>query len=596
MADRARILIVEDEQIVSEDLREILERRHFTVVAIADSGQGALDAARTLAPDVILMDIHLKGEPDGIETAKRIRSIVDIPVIYLTSSSLEGDLEHAKQTDPYGYITKPFDPQTLVTTIEIALHKHALDTRNRITLETYRFIAEYSASWEMWLDANGIPVYISPSCERITGYRPDEIHACPSLLREMVVPGDRQIYPDRATGGDLCQKNTASFRIRTRGGEVRWISHTSTPIHDRNGILIGNRISNSDITREKEQIEDFALAIQESNERYLLLTETMADTVIFVYDEQKGLEYINKQGASLLKKKPEDLTGKKIQELFTSENARDAQMVLDRFFATKSPAFLERTYPSFPGNMLTFEIWLFSLDRKGQTSRKVWGLMHDISEKRMAEKRLIQSLHEKDVLLKEIHHRVKNNLQQVASLLYLQEIRGNSLEVTTALRESRNRVYSMALVHEILIASDNLSQINLASYLSRLLQHVKGSYDPDSTRIRIKTEIDPALFLSLDECIPCGLIVNELVSNAMKHAFVPGTEGDITIRAVSTGTGVTLGIEDTGKGLPPAFDITKVKSLGLQLVTRLVGQLEGEIRVSGPPGTLWTITFPGKGR
>ena len=195
-------------------------------------------------------------------------------------------------------------------------------------------------------------------------------------------------------------------------------------------------------------------------------------------------------------------------------------------------------------------------------------------------------------MLKEIHHRVKNNLQQVASLLYLQETRGNTTDSFTALHESRDRIFSMALVHEILIASDTISRINLASYLSQLVEHIKSSYGRESTSIMVNMQIDPDISLTLDECVPCGLIINELVSNSMKHAFQPGMEGEIIIHVSGDGQTCSLVVGDNGRGLPPSADSTHAGTLGLQLVTHLVRQLEGSLNVSGEHGTKFTIRFP----
>jgi PAS domain S-box-containing protein len=593
MTERARILIVEDEQIVSEDLKEVLERNGYTVSGNVASGRAAIEAVRTGKPDLILMDINLNGDIDGIETTTRIHEDSDIPVIYLTSYTSEGYIENAKKTDPYGYITKPFDPQTVITTIEIALNKHAIDIRTRANLDTYRFIAEYSASWEMWLDANGTPVYISPSCERITGYKPEDIIANPRLLQDMVFLEDRHLFLDEVEGA-TCPRDAVHFRIITHSGDVRWISQTCVQIQNKQGAVVGKRISNVDITHEQEQIQDFALALRESNERYLLLSEAMADTVIFVYDETHGLEYINTRGASLIGKKPQDLLNKKIPDLFSPQNAKYAGTVLEDFLAKGNPSFIENTFSRFPGDELSLEIWLFPLDRQGQDARKIWGLMHDVSDKKRAEKKILQALREKDVLLKEIHHRVKNNLQQVASLLYLQETRGNTTDSLTALHESRDRIFSMALVHEILIASDTLSRINLASYLSQLVEHIKISYGRESTSVTVNMQIDPALTLSLDECVPCGLIINELVSNSMKHAFQPGVPGEIFIHVSGDEQTCTLVVGDNGCGLPPSADSARAGTLGLQLVTQLVRQLEGSLNVSGEHGTKFTIRFPVK--
>jgi len=594
MTERARILIVEDEQIVSEDLKEVLERNGYKVSGNVASGRAAIEAVRTGKPDLILMDINLNGDIDGIETTARIHEDSDIPVIYLTSYTSEGYIENAKKTDPYGYITKPFDPQTVVTTIEIALNKHSIDIQTRANLETYRFIADYSASWEMWIDTNGSPLYISPSCERITGYKPEDIIANPRILQDMVFPEDRHLCPDQVEGASGMTRDAVHFRIITRGGDVRWISQTCVQIQNKQGAVVGKRISNIDITHEQEQIQDFTLALKESNERYLLLSEAMADTVIFVYDEIHGLEYINTRGASLLGKKPQDLLNKKIPDLLSQENAEYAEKILEDFLVKGNPSFIENTFARFPGDELSLEIWLFPLDRQGQKTNKIWGLMHDISDKKRAEKKLLQSLREKDVLLKEIHHRVKNNLQQVSGLLYLQETRGSTTDSFTALHESRDRIFSMALVHEILIASDTVSRINLVSYLSQLVEHIKSSYGRESTSISVNMQIDPALTLTLDECVPCGLIINELVSNSMKHAFQPGMQGEIIICVSGDGQICSLVVSDDGCGLPPSADSSRTDTLGLQLVTNLVRQLEGSLNISGEQGTEFTIRFPMK--
>ena len=593
MTERARILIVEDEQIVAEDLREVLERNRYTVPGSVPSGEEAIAAVTRSRPDLILMDIHLLGDMDGIETARRIHEQADIPVIYLTSFATEADLEKAKRTDPYGYITKPFDPQSIVTTIEIALSKHAIDIRTRANLETYRFIAEYTASWEMWSDTGGNLIFVSPSCERITGFTPAELVGNPALLAEMVHPEDRRAWEaGMAEEAAFTDRDLhLSYRILTKTGDIRWIRHSAQPIRDGTGALRGRRISNSDVTREEEHIRSISSAVRESNERYYSLAETMKDTCVFVYDFRDGIEYINAKGARLFGKRPEELLNKTVPDLVLLPGVRPVIETIGQFVRTGAPAYFEETVSRFPGDEVALEIWLFLLKNEQQEPKKIWAILHDVSEKKRDEQKIRESLREKEILLKEIHHRVKNNLQQVAGLLYLQETRGDIRDPVTALRESRNRIYSMALAHEILYGSEDLACVDVASYISRLAGFLTTSFGPPG-KIAIRTRIDPGLSLPLDDCITCGIIVNELVSNAMKYAFAPGADGEITIGFRREGKDHVLSVSDNGRGLPPGFSLETTESFGLRLVANLVQQLEGKIGILQEHGTGFTISFP----
>ena len=467
MRDRPRILIVEDEQIVAEDLREVLERNGYTIPAIAASGPAALRSIDAMKPDLILMDIHLDGDIDGIETARRIQDDADIPIVYLTSFSTEGYLQDAKKTNPYGYITKPFDPQTIITTIEIALNKHAIDMRSRANLETYRFIADYTSSWEMWFDPDENPIFISPSCERITGYAPDELMKNPALLKDMVYSEDRRIYD--ALEGNSGKPASLRFRIRTRSGTIRWIQHSSNPLYDAHGFLRGRRISNIDITREQEQIEKFKFAIQESSKLYFSVAETMKDTCVLVYDLENGIEYINSKGAALFGEHTENLLHKTIPNLSGPAEICRIFSTIDRFIQTGTPAHFEETYSRGKEDDVFLEGWLFALKNEVDEPRKIWAILHDVSDKKRAEQKILGALKEKEILLREIHHRVKNNLQQVASLLYLQERRGRNLDAVAILQESRNRIYSIALAHEVLYNSEDMANVSVLSYISQLI-------------------------------------------------------------------------------------------------------------------------------
>jgi PAS domain S-box-containing protein len=199
-----------------------------------------------------------------------------------------------------------------------------------------------------------------------------------------------------------------------------------------------------------------------------------------------------------------------------------------------------------------------------------------------AEARLKASLEEKDVLLKEIHHRVKNNMQVISSLLNLQARKIKDPMVLEAFKESQRRIRSMALIHERLYQSSDLSRIEFSQYLRNLASHLFHSYQVDANRIRVKMETEE-VFLNINTAIPCGLIVNELISNALKHAFPDGRSGELEIvLRRAAGGGYVILVRDNGIGLPPGLDIRRTETLGMQIVSTLVGQIDGRLNPGSP--------------
>jgi two-component sensor histidine kinase len=216
----------------------------------------------------------------------------------------------------------------------------------------------------------------------------------------------------------------------------------------------------------------------------------------------------------------------------------------------------------------------------------------EISERVQAEEQLETSLREKEVLLKEIHHRVKNNLQVITSLLHLQSRYVEDQEALKVFRESQSRVKSMALIHERLYQSDNLARIDFAEYIRDLTGFLSRTYSADAETIAIKIKSDDVL-LGIDAAVPSGLILNELVSNALKHAFPNGQTGQIWVElAAGQDQKLSLRVSDDGIGFPEMLDWQNTNSLGLQLVNSLVNQLDGAIQLDSSNGeTTFDITF-----
>jgi two-component sensor histidine kinase len=202
-----------------------------------------------------------------------------------------------------------------------------------------------------------------------------------------------------------------------------------------------------------------------------------------------------------------------------------------------------------------------------------------------------------DARKKEIHHRIKNNLQVISSLLDLQADKFNDPKVIEAFRESQNRVISMALIHEELHKEEGTDTLNFSEYLKTLAENLFQTYRLSSKNIHLKMDLEENAFFNMDIAVPLGIIVNELVSNSLKHAFIGRDSGEIRIqlhKEESEGNKsalFTLTVSDNGVGIPDNLDIENLNSLGLQLVTSLVDQLDGKIEVKRDNVTEFIIRF-----
>jgi PAS domain S-box-containing protein len=232
----------------------------------------------------------------------------------------------------------------------------------------------------------------------------------------------------------------------------------------------------------------------------------------------------------------------------------------------------------------------FVLQSPAHEPERVLGTLTDISARKQGEMQIAASLKEKEVLLKEIHHRVKNNLQVISSLLSLQSGASADNHAREQLRESQNRIRSMALIHERLYQSENLAQVDLGEYVQSLIAYLFRSYSVPN--VRVIYSIDRCS-LPVNTAIPCGLMINELVSNALKYAFKGRPEGEIEIGfSLLEGNRGVLMVRDDGVGFPPGLDHRATPTLGLQLVNTLTSQINGTLELVPGRGTTFTITLP----
>lgn len=250
-------MIVEDEWIITEDLRLTLIDMGYDVSSMVNKGEFVIDEIKKNKPNLILMDINLGGELDGIETASMVRELFNIPIIYLSALSDDSHIKRVKSTAPFGYLTKPFNENELKINIEIALFKHDLEMKLAESEEKFRILADFMLDWEFWYHPDKGFIYVSPSCETITGYNSKEFYSNPDILKKIIYEEDwkkwSKIFSDKES---IDKSDLIEFKIRTKNGDIRWIERGCNNITNNKGEYLGIRCSNRDITpRKKAQIE-----------------------------------------------------------------------------------------------------------------------------------------------------------------------------------------------------------------------------------------------------------------------------------------------------------------------------------------------------
>ncbi len=303
---------------------------------------------------------------------------------------------------------------------------------------------------------------------------------------------------------------------------------------------------------------------------------------ILVWDP--GAEFITGYKAA-------EALGQKITDLFNSREPR-VEWAHALGQAKSQGAFrMEGWLGRKDGPPLWAEITLSTLMDRRETWTGTSVILQDATRRKNAEEAIKASLREKEVLLKEIHHRVKNNLQIISSLLRLQSETARDNETAALFLDSQERVSAMAMVHEYLYKSQDLARIHFSEYVAGLVGNLGRTFGFNSPEQTPKADVDDAL-LSLDVAVPCGLILTELISNAVKYAY-PGSNGgpiDIRFRRLPEGF-YELSVADQGVGFPKGFDWTNADSLGLRLIRLLTEQLDGQIRLDNSSGVKFTVTF-----
>lgn len=386
----------------------------------------------------------------------------------------------------------------------------------------------------------------------------------------------------------LHEKFIAEEVITYAGGQVRWLQTIKRPIISSDGTASQVLGISTDITARRQAER----ARNRSDERFRQIAENIREVFWITEPQNNKLVYISPAY--------EEVWGRSCKSL--SEVSRTW---LDTIHPEDRPRVIEAARTVHAGGTYDMEYRIVRLDGETRWVRdrafpivnvsgevyRVAGVIDDVTVRKQALEQIKTSLQDKEVLLKEIHHRVKNNMQVITSLLSLQSRTIIDKPSLSVFQDSQNRVKSMALIHETLYQSKDLSHINFAEYLQKLVAQVSRSYRLKPEAVKININVDD-VSLPIDTAVPCGLIINELTSNSLKYAFPEDARGEVNITFEHTDAQYVMRVSDTGVGLPPGFSPEGGNSLGMKLVRMLTEQLRGEMAWSNGVGTTFEIKFP----
>jgi len=460
-------------------------------------------------------------------------------------------------------------------------------------------------------DKNWTMKVVSQGCVGITGYdRTEIINNKVTSYRSLIHPDFNNVTPEEMLD-DVNQSGTFSFeyKIIAKDGSERWVWDQGEVIKDEEGKVIAFEGYIADLTERKDSEKQKIRAelAEEANKnlakeikKRISAQEELAKTqeftnsiihssidMIMASDRNGKITQISPSVMKAFGYTEKEILGKKGVKLFNQANSHE-----DVLQELKAKGEFTGEVENISKSGKVFISYLSASILKDSKGNEIgsMGVSRDITEFKKAEWKLKESIAEKDVLLKEVHHRVKNNLQVISSILNLQTSYIKDNKTLEIIRESQNRIKSMSFIHESLYQTTNFSSIKFYEYIEKLSRNLVQTYAYEKN-IKLETDLEQ-VDVSLDQAIPCGLILNELISNALKYAFVGDkNDGTLKIMLSEKGEEIFITVEDNGVGIPGELDVENTDSLGLQLVFTLIEQLEGTINLDTKTGTKYLITF-----
>jgi PAS domain S-box-containing protein len=584
---RKTILLVEDDSIIALSEKRALESRGYAVVTL-NSGEKAVETSHQAAQiDIILMDIDLGRGIDGVEAAKRILAFRNMPIVFLSSHIEPEIVEKTEKITSYGYVVKSSSITVLDASIKMAFKLFEANQKFRETNEMFQKVLDSIPQFICWknrrseflgCNKNYSDMVGLDDTRSIIGKSDWDLSWKKEETEHFLQDDEKVMSRDEPTLGILEKASDAK-------GRELWLETNKVPLHDDSGRVSGILVAFSDITKAK-LIEE-ALA----HEQYLLeaLMNNSSDYIYFKDLESRFTRASKAHSSFLGLDSPSRMIGKTDFDFYAEEHASQAFADEREIISTGQSIRKEETNIKLGGSSSWVLTEKLPLRNRDGAIIGTFGISRDITSRKRDEERIKNLLKEEEAILKEVHHRIKNNMITINSLLNLQASTLSDANARKALEDAGNRVQSMMVLYEKLFQSTNFTTISVREYLPSLVEQIVANF-PNSDSISVHETIDDFI-LDSKLLTHLGLIVNELLTNIMKYAFDGRDRGSIAISARLDRNRVSLIIEDDGNGMPEGINFKKSSGFGLMLVGMLTEQLGGTIGIERNEGTKIVLEF-----
>jgi PAS domain S-box-containing protein len=468
---------------------------------------------------------------------------------------------------------------------------------------SYRLILQTMNEGALTLSPDGTILYCNQQFSQMLKTPMEKLIG--SSLFSLVVPQDQAVIASlfKVTTGENIR---LEIRLKGRDGALLPVNFSTSRLHSEavETIIIvvtdltDRKLAEEALRRSNEELEikvtQRTVELRDSEQRWVTTLISIGDAVIST-DTESRITFMNPAAEKLTGWKLSEAALKPVNEVFRIINEVTRVAVEDpvaKVLAGSSPI-------GFANDSLLVrkDGTEVPVENSGApivtTNGRISGVVlvfRDVADRRQAEKTIKASLNHKETLLKEIHHRIKNNLSMVQALLSLQASHMSPERAAQSLKEAQNRIKSIALVHEKLYRSADVSHMNFTDYLHSLTETLMDTYQAQDRRITLQIQAQD-VYLDIDTALPVSLIVNELVTNALRHAFPKNRRGFVTIQLNRVNSQVELAVTDDGVGMPEGLDPDKIDTLGLKLVSSLAGQLRGKMSFHHEKGTCARLYF-----
>jgi PAS domain S-box-containing protein len=436
-----------------------------------------------------------------------------------------------------------------------------------------------------------VPVFFHGAVEEITGYAESDFVSGAPRWDQVVHEDDMPLILDSAVKlrGVPDTSISREYRIVRKDGGVRWVFEVIHNVCDDSGRPSHVEGAIYDITKHKRAEE----ALQESEERFRAIFDLAKDGIAVGDSRTKNVYFANRTFCEMLGYSHDEITRMGVMDFHPEEAIPYVVEQIDKTARKEIVTATDIPMKRKDGSVFYADVAGAPVKLGGRDY--VMGFFRDITGRKKAEEALKVSLKDKEMLVRESSHRVKNNLSVISSLLMLQSSDIKDEGAREVFLKSEGRVHSMSLIHEMLYQAENLRSINIKKYAADLAACVFRSCGAEAGNVKLNMDIEDAA-LDVDTVIPCGLILNELITNALKHAFPGGRKGRVDVSIHPAGEGLyTLAVRDDGKGFPGGLDIRDAGTMGMQILTALTAQLDGAVEVLSEGGTEFRVTFRERG-